>query len=121
VWTRDDTFDRLLPPVVAPLTAPRVSPTLGRFYFLKEYFLMTFSEAVAALQADPKNAKVKRTGWGTSKLWVALVEPTPGGPLTAPLLILNTDDNEQVPWLISYTDVLTNDWEVPDLTKHFNR
>jgi hypothetical protein len=84
-----------------------------------------------ALQALKAGARVARRGWNGKGMWVAyspgnLVEPgklwspaaaawslTRKRPVEVlPYLIMKTADDKIVPWMISQTDVLAEDWEV---------
>lgn len=70
---------------------------------------MDFSEALD----DIKNGdSVRRTGWHGMGMRVALVVPEDGNEM--PYLRLYLADGSYVPWTVSQTDVLANDWKLVD-------
>ena len=99
----------------APLLAREIAPTIG------------FSGALVALKAGKR---VARDGWNGKGMFVALQRGYPDGiPINRntaeatgipegtvcrflPYLMLRTVDGSFVPWLISQTDALADDWTV---------
>lgn len=72
---------------------------------------MNFSQALDWMK---NGAKVARTGWNGKNMWVAH-QPAVGtldGKNYIPFLYMRTVDGSFVPWLISMTDVLAEDWNV---------
>ncbi len=68
-----------------------------------------------ALQMLKNGSKVQRTGWNGKGMYVYLVPPTnvpSPPPTTLPYIMLKTANNEVVPWTISQTDALADDWQV---------
>lgn len=88
---------------------------------------MDFSKALAALK---NGARMARTGWNGTGMWVALQRGYPDGIAingnTAaatglpegsvhrfrPYLMMLTAQGDFVPWVASQTDLLAEDWEV---------
>jgi len=78
---------------------------------------MTFGEAIEALKVgDP----VSRTGWpfgagsGGKKMWLRLQKPDESSDMTLPYIFMSTVSGDFVPWLASQTDMLAEDWFVPE-------
>lgn len=87
---------------------------------------MDFSDA---LRCAKQGSRIARSGWNGKGMWVVLQEGYPDGveinSNTAkatgipegtickflPYLMMRTVDGSFVPWLISQTDVLAEDWE----------
>lgn len=88
-----------------------------------------FSEALRQLKSGNR---VRRTGWNGKGMWVSLQRGYPDGiPINRntaestglpegtvckflAYLMMKTADGEFVPWLISQTDALSEDWEVAE-------
>lgn len=86
---------------------------------------MDFGEAIRAMKAGKR---VARVGWNGKGMWLALVLsihdiPRNGtthpvyrlttdadGPTALPWIGMKTADNKFVPWLASQTDMLADDW-----------
>jgi len=71
-----------------------------------------------ALNALKEGQKVSRSGWNGKGMFVFLIsdwdykeENRPPYPLL-PFLAMKTADNMVVPWLISQTDALAEDWGI---------
>ena len=89
--------------------------------------LMNFSEA---LEAVKKGLKIQRSGWNGKGMYVVLQKGYPNGiPINKntseatgiaqgttcrflPYLMMYTADGAFVPWLISQTDALADDWAI---------
>ena len=87
---------------------------------------MDFGEALKALKAG---TRVARSGWNGPGMFVVYQKGYPDGiPINAntaqatgipqgtvcrfrPYLMMKTVNNEFVPWVISQTDALADDWE----------
>lgn len=82
------------------VTAPPVPSHAGYF---------SFSSALELLKAGKR---VARAGWNGKGMWVKLQRPTDKSMMTLPYIYMKTADNQLVPWLISQTDALANDWEL---------
>lgn len=63
----------------------------------------------AALQVLRNGGKVRRAGWNGKGMHVGLV-PANTAPMTLPFLYLQTVSGDRVPWLISQTDALAEDY-----------
>ena len=59
-----------------------------------------------------KGNKVTRKGWNGKNMWLGLQVPDDNSKMTLPYIYMKTADNNQVPWLASQTDMLSEDWEV---------
>lgn len=88
---------------------------------------MDFSQALQCLK---EGLRVQRSGWNGKGMYVALQKGYPSGVAinrnTAeatglpegtvckflPYLMMKTAQNEFVPWLISQTDALAEDWQL---------
>lgn len=82
---------------------------------------MNFGDALAALK---EGQRVTRTGWNGKGLWLRLYTPMQdegivmdiggkhGWVECAPYIGIKTRENKFVPWAVSQTDMLANDWEV---------
>ena len=68
-----------------------------------------FGEAISELK---KGNKVTRKGWNGKNMWLELQVPDAHSKMTLPYIYMKTADNNQVPWLASQTDMLSEDWEV---------
>lgn len=69
----------------------------------------SFGEAISELK---KGNKVTRKGWNGKNMWLELQVPDAHSKMTLPYIYMKTADNNQVPWLASQTDMLSEDWEV---------
>ena len=73
---------------------------------------MNFSRALEALKKEGDGIKIQREGWNGKGMWVALQIPDANSKMTLPYLYMKTADNQLVPWLISQTDALAEDWNI---------
>jgi len=85
---------------------------------------MTFGEAIEALKVGDR---VSRVGWsfgkgsGGEKMWLRLQKPDESSDMTLPYIFMSTVSDDLVPWLASQTDMLAEDWFVPEFaTAHTN-
>jgi hypothetical protein len=85
---------------------------------------MTFGEAIEALKVGDR---VSRVGWsfgkgsGGEKTWLRLQKPDESSDMTLPYIFMSTVSDDLVPWLASQTDMLAEDWFVPEFaTAHTN-
>ncbi|MGH6846767.1 MAG: DUF2829 domain-containing protein [Methylocella sp.] len=78
---------------------------------------MTFGEAIEALKVGDR---VSRTGWsfgkdsGDKKMWLRLQKPDESSDMTLPYIFMSTVTGDLVPWLAPQTDMLAEDWFVPE-------
>ncbi|MGH9676595.1 MAG: DUF2829 domain-containing protein, partial [Candidatus Acidiferrum sp.] len=78
---------------------------------------MTFGEAIEALKVGDR---VSRAGWsfdkgsGGKKMWLRLQKPDESSDMTLPYIFISTVGGDLVPWLASQTDMLAEDWFVPE-------
>jgi hypothetical protein len=88
---------------------------------------MTFD---IALQYLREGKKVTREGWNGNKMlpvsmvatvenpkarmWIALQSPTETSKMTLPYLYMKTAQDDLVPFLLSQTDVLAEDWRLAE-------
>ncbi|MFZ3324576.1 MAG: DUF2829 domain-containing protein [Methylocella sp.] len=85
---------------------------------------MTFGEAIEALKVGDR---VSRVGWsfgkgsGGEKMWLRLQKPDESSDMTLPYIFMSTVSDDVVPWFASQTDMLAEDWFVPEFaTAHTN-
>jgi len=93
---------------------------------------MTFGEAIEALKVGDR---VSRAGWNGKKMCLRLVTPLDGSDANLPYVSISTESSESlhivsevppwvearadvppevVPWVASQTDMLAEDWFVPE-------
>ncbi|MDQ6704004.1 MAG: DUF2829 domain-containing protein [Pseudomonadota bacterium] len=72
---------------------------------------MTFGEAIEALKVGDR---VSRAGWNGKKMWLRLQMPDESSDMTLPYIFMSTVSGDIVPWLASQTDILAQDWFVPE-------
>lgn len=78
---------------------------------------MDFGQALHALR---NGVGVSRRGWNGKDMWISLQEPDSFSEMTLPYLYLNYPpcdahpNGARVPWLASQTDLLAQDWYVPE-------
>ncbi len=78
---------------------------------------MNFGQALEEAKAG---SSISRAGWNSKGVWVAHVSEVRGAGgremvgsrLRRAHLVMRTVDNEIVPWTISQTDALAEDWGV---------
>lgn len=70
---------------------------------------MNFGDAIIALKGGKK---VQRIGWNGKGMWLNLQVPDDHSKMTLPYIYMYTVDKNQVPWLASQTDVLSEDWQI---------
>ncbi|PNE12921.1 MAG: hypothetical protein CR217_00050 [Beijerinckiaceae bacterium] len=85
---------------------------------------MTFGEAIETLKVGDR---VSRVGWsfgkgsGGEKMWLRLQKPDESSDMTLPYIFMSTVSDDVVPWFASQTDMLAEDWFVPEFaTAHTN-
>ena len=65
----------------------------------------------AALKALKAGAKAAREGWNGKNMFVYLSPTSWAGEVTLePFLVMKTADNRHVPWVVSQTDLMAEDW-----------
>lgn len=78
---------------------------------------MTFGEAIEALKVGDR---VSRVGWsfgkgsGGEKMWLRLQKPDESSDMTLPYIFMSTVSDDLIPWFASQTDMLAEDWFVPE-------
>ena len=65
-----------------------------------------------ALTEIKRGKLLTRRGWNGKNQWVALQTPDENSKMTLPYLYINTVESNFVPWLVSQTDLLAEDWEM---------
>ena len=68
---------------------------------------MNFGQAIEALK---QGKKVARAGWNGKGMHVALQRPDAHSKMTLPYIYMYTAQGDNVPWLASQTDMLSEDW-----------
>ena len=74
---------------------------------------MNFGDAIAALK---QGKYVARSGWNGKNMWLGLQVPDAHSKMSLPYIYMCTAQGDLVPWLASQTDMLSEDWEVLELT-----
>lgn len=69
---------------------------------------MNFSEALDGLN---NGYKVARAGWNGKVMWIQIQWPDENSKMTFPYICMYTAQGDLVPWLVSQTDLLAEDWE----------
>ena len=82
--------------------------------------MMKFGEAIEELK---QGHSLARRGWNGKGIYIRLQRPTPQSFMTEPYIYIETSglisDNPdaprgRVPWVVSQTDVLAEDWIIVD-------
>ena len=63
-----------------------------------------------ALYQLKQGKRVSRSGWNGENMYIELQKPDENSKMTLPYIYMKTVDDNFVPWLISQTDILANDW-----------
>ena len=72
---------------------------------------LTFSLALNYLKAGKK---LSRSNWNGKGMWVELQRPDGNSKMTLPYLFISTVNGDLVPWVVSQTDLLAEDWFIVD-------
>ena len=70
---------------------------------------MNFGQAIEALK---QGKKVARAGWNGKNMHLELQRPDAHSKMTLPYIYMYTAQGDNVPWLASQTDILSEDWTV---------
>ena len=72
---------------------------------------MTFEEALTRIKDGDY---LTRNGWNGRRQYVGLVTPAPCDEeeMTLPFIFISTVVGDRVPWVVSHTDLLAEDWEI---------
>jgi hypothetical protein len=73
---------------------------------------MDFSQALLAVK---DGQRISRAGWNGAGMWVAIQRPDKNSKMTLPYLYLRSAHGQLVPYLLSQTDVLSDDWAVREV------
>ncbi len=68
---------------------------------------INFGQAIEALK---QGKKVARTGWNGKGMHLELQRPDAHSKMTLPYIYMYTAQGDNVPWLASQTDMLSEDW-----------
>lgn len=68
---------------------------------------MNFGQAIEALK---QGKKVARAGWNGKNMHLELQRPDAHSKMTLPYIYMYTAQGDNVPWLASQTDMLSEDW-----------
>ena len=68
---------------------------------------MNFGHAIEALK---QGKKVARAGWNGKGMHLELQRPDAHSKMTLPYIYMYTAQGDNVPWLASQTDMLSEDW-----------
>lgn len=64
-----------------------------------------------ALLLLKQGKRVAREGWNGKGMWLNLQVPDEHSKMSLPYIYMKTACDNQVPWLASQTDLLSEDWE----------
>ena len=70
---------------------------------------MFFSEALRLLK---EGYSVYRKGWNGKGMWVQLQTPDEDSKMSLPYIFMRTAQGELIPWVISHSDLLSDDWVI---------
>jgi hypothetical protein len=68
---------------------------------------INFGQAIEALK---QGKKVARAGWNGKGMHLELQRPDAHSKMTLPYIYMYTAQGDNVPWLASQTDMLSEDW-----------
>lgn len=68
---------------------------------------LNFGQAIEALK---QGKRVARTGWNGKNMHLELLRPDEHSKMTLPYIYMYTAQGDNVPWLASQTDMLSEDW-----------
>ena len=68
---------------------------------------MNFGQAIETLK---HGKKVARAGWNGKGMHLELQRPDAHSKMTLPYIYMYTAQSDNVPWLASQTDMLSEDW-----------
>lgn len=68
---------------------------------------MNFGQAIETLK---QGKKVARAGWNGKGMHLELQRPDAHSKMTLPYIYMYTAQGDNVPWLASQTDMLSEDW-----------
>ncbi len=71
--------------------------------------MCNFGEILEALKSGHR---VRRNGWNGKGMWIALQRPDEHSKMTLPYVYLSTVKGELVPWVVSQTDIMADDWVI---------
>ena len=70
---------------------------------------MDFSQALTQLKAG---AKLARSGWNRSGMYIQAQYPDANSNMTQPYIFIVPCEDEKIPWVTSQADVFANDWRI---------
>lgn len=70
---------------------------------------MNFGQAIEALK---QGKRVARSGWNGKNMHLELQRPDAHSKMTLPYIFMFTAQGDNVPWLASQTDMLSEDWTI---------
>lgn len=71
--------------------------------------LLSFGEALFNIRAGER---VSRRGWNGTNMWIALQTPDENSKMSKPYIFMKTAQEDLIPWVVSQSDMLTDDWYV---------
>ena len=69
--------------------------------------MFDFSRALIQLKSG---SRLTRRGWNGRGQWVEMQRPDAQSKMTLPYIFICTVQGDLVPWLVSQTDLLADDW-----------
>lgn len=65
-----------------------------------------------AIELLKEGDRVARKGWNGKGMWLELQRPDEHSKMSLPYIFMRTADGQNVPWLASQTDMLSEDWVI---------
>jgi hypothetical protein len=73
---------------------------------------MNFGDALTVLKSG---GRVYRSNWNGRNMWLELQVPDEDSRMTLPYIYIKTVDDHLVPWVVSHSDVMGEDWRASDV------
>lgn len=79
--------------------------------------MMGFDDVIRKLKgaAEHGGRRFSRSGWNGKNMYIELQVPDENSKMTLPYIYMFTATGDLVPWLISQTDALADDWGEVDI------
>jgi hypothetical protein len=73
---------------------------------------IAFENVLRMLKEGATNVKATRAGWNGAGLYIAYQRPDKDSKMSLPYFYMRTTQGDFVPWTISQTDLVKEDWVV---------
>jgi hypothetical protein len=73
---------------------------------------IAFENVLRMLKEGASNVKATRAGWNGAGLYIAFQRPDKDSKMSLPYFYMRTAQGDFVPWTISQTDLVKEDWIV---------